>query len=82
MLSTGASTMPTLKEMRDDRPAGKRRSRLPQSASTGTGQMSERAEVMRSLWSRYANSLFISHVVHSARGFPVRLFPSNQTDTS
>ena len=40
MLSTGASTMPTLKEMRDDRPAGKRRSRLP--ASTGVGQMIER----------------------------------------
>jgi hypothetical protein len=82
MLSTGASTMPTLKEIRDDRPAGKRRSRLP--ASTGAGQMSERAEDMRSLGSRsrYADSLVISRVVHSARGFPVRLFPSKQTDNS
>ena len=80
MLSTGAGTMPTLKEIRDDRPTGKRRSRLP--AGTGAGQMSESAEDMRSLGSRYANSLFISRVVHSARGFPVRLFPSKQTDTS
>jgi hypothetical protein len=82
MLRTGASTMPTLKEIRDDRPAGKRRSRLPRSASTGAGQMSERAEDMRSLGSRYAASLFISRVVHSARGFPVRLFPSKQMDNS
>jgi hypothetical protein len=44
MLRTGASTMPTLKEMRDDRPTGKRRSRLPRCASTGAGQMSECAE--------------------------------------
>jgi hypothetical protein len=49
MLSTGASTMPTLKEMRDDRPAGKRRSGLPRSASPGAGQMSERVEDIRSL---------------------------------
>jgi hypothetical protein len=47
MLSNDASTMPTLTEIRDDRPTGKRRSRLP--ANTGAGQMSERAEDMRSL---------------------------------
>jgi hypothetical protein len=50
MLSTGASTMPTLKEMRDDRPAGKRRSRLP--ASTGAGQMSERTNGERPIHQR------------------------------
>jgi hypothetical protein len=39
---------------------------------------------MRSLGSRsrYADSLVISRVAHSARGFPVRLFPSKQTDIS
>ena len=50
MLSTNASTMPTLKEMRDDRPSGKRRSRLP--AGTGAGQMIERTNGERPIHQR------------------------------
>src|SRR3954465_11585899 len=50
MLSNGASTMSPLKEIRDDRPAGKRRSRLP--ASTGAGQMSEQTNGERPIHQR------------------------------